>query len=282
MELIKQLSGHSGCRLTLYQEQDRIFLRKDAGTVSYNKRLKRQYLKQRFFSMSGIKTPSIFKRGYNEAGVFFFDMEYINGIALAEYMKSIKIKEIVDLVNLLFRSLSINQGIYFPKANIIFTQKINALSEKLDMHTPVVCEAVKLLKNFDFSHIPHSKCLGDLTLENILISPNGVYVIDLLDSFYDSWLIDIAKLLQDLEIGWSYRGQARDFALNLRLSTAREALFDNLKALPGANYIPAIYHILLLNLLRIYPYATSTATVSFLNQATSSTISRIKQLEKNI
>lgn len=93
MELIKQLSGHSGCRLTLYQEQDRIFLRKDAGTVSYNKRLKRQYLKQRFFSMSGIKTPSIFKRGYNEAGVFFFDMEYINGIALAEYMKSIKIKE---------------------------------------------------------------------------------------------------------------------------------------------------------------------------------------------
>lgn len=109
IELIKSLSGHSGCNLNLYKdiEKDRIFLRKDAGLISYNKRLKKQFIKKKEFNMKRVKTPKIFNYGINDKGIFYFDMEYINGITLSEYMKQIKIKEIVDLITLLFDSLPI-------------------------------------------------------------------------------------------------------------------------------------------------------------------------------
>ena len=40
MEHIKDLSGHSGCVLGLYKENDNNFLRTSSGDKDYNKRLK--------------------------------------------------------------------------------------------------------------------------------------------------------------------------------------------------------------------------------------------------
>lgn len=108
-EFIKNLVGHSGCNLFLYKDQDRIFLRKDAGSVDYNNRLKKQFIKQKKFNLKNINTPKIYEYGLDEKGVFYFDMEYINGITLSEYMRKIKVKEIVNLINLLFDALPINR-----------------------------------------------------------------------------------------------------------------------------------------------------------------------------
>ena len=87
LELIKTLSGHSGCNLNLYKDCGKIFLRKDAGNLNYNRCLKKQFIKQRLFDLAHVKTPQIFNYGINEEDLFYFDMEYINGIVLAEYMK---------------------------------------------------------------------------------------------------------------------------------------------------------------------------------------------------
>ena len=109
-EFIKSLSGHSGCRLYLYKDSDRIFIRKDAGHKDYNNRLKKQFVKQKKFNLKDINTPKIYTYGLNEKGVFYFDMEYINGITLSEYMRTIKVKEIVTLINLLFENLPISKN----------------------------------------------------------------------------------------------------------------------------------------------------------------------------
>lgn len=271
IELIKSLSGHSGCNLNLYKdiEKDRIFLRKDAGLISYNKRLKKQFIKQKEFNMKRVKTPKIFDYGINDKGIFYFDMEYINGITLSEYMKQIKIKEIVDLITLLFDSLPINQASFSLNAKDIFQNKISDLANKLDISNKKIKNSLEILKNYDFSEVPTSLCCGDLTLENIIINARGeVYLIDLLDSFYNSWMIDIAKLLQDLELGWSYRNLDRDFGLNLRLATAKQALIDNILSLNnGKEKLTTIYHILLLNVLRIYPYIQDELTLNFLDNS---------------
>lgn len=279
--LIRKLTGHSGCNLNLYKNEECIFLRKDAGSVSYNKRLKKQYAKQKNFSLKGVFTPQVLSHGFTENGLFYFDMEYINGVSLAEYMKEIRIKEIVELVSLLFKSLSVKTAKQSNTAHQVFTAKIYNLQETLNTQSQTVSNAFSILNHFDFSQIPLSECCGDLTLENIIISSKGIYVIDLLDSFYNSWMIDIAKLFQDIDLGWSYRYTNKDFGLNLRLATAKQAILDNILALKnGKKQLREIYHILLLNILRIYPYAQDKTTFDFLENACNNVMQTILDLEK--
>jgi len=71
-------------------------------------------------------------------------------------------------------------------------------------------------------------------LENVLITPDkNIYLIDFLDSFFDSRMIDAAKILQDLETLRSYRHQKIDTTLSLRLSIAKQALIENIIELPN-------------------------------------------------
>ncbi|MBE6447948.1 MAG: hypothetical protein E7018_01440 [Alphaproteobacteria bacterium] len=280
IEFIKSLSGHSGCQLNLYKEKDVFFLRKDAGNVSYNNRLKKQCAKQKWFKLDAVKTPKVLRYGYDNNNLFYFDMEFINGICMSEYMNQIKIKEIVDLMGLLFKSLPIKHSIITDKSETIFKDKILSLHKTCDTNNQLILKSLNKLKDFNFKNVPLSACCGDLTLENIILSSSGIYVIDLLDSFYNSWMIDVAKLLQDIDLGWSYRHRERSYNLNLRLATAKQALLDNLYAMEnGKKNVIIIYHILLLNVLRIYPYAKDQTTILFLNNALESVLNSINEME---
>lgn len=280
MEHIKDLSGHSGCGLSLYKQDGNIFVRKFSGSKDYNQRLKSQCLKQCRFRLEKIKTPQVYKYGIDENGLFYFDMEFVNGTTCSSYMNSIKIKDIVHLVDLLFEELPINNSYSCDIADQIFKEKIRSLRDKWYTYNSIVKSAFDKLDKFSFKDVPLSTCCGDLTLENIIISSSGIYVIDLLDSFYNSWMIDVAKLLQDIDLGWSYRHQKRDFNLNLRLATAKQAIFDNILSMPdGKKILINIYYILLLNVLRIYPYTKDDETFKFLDNATEQVINTINSME---
>lgn len=281
IKILKNLSGHSGCNIYLCQSDNVLFVRKDAGSVNYNIRLKKQYIKQKYFALNEAKTPQVLGYGKKD-GIFYFDMEFVNGITLSEYMYQIKIKEIVDFIAVLFNALKITESKINPIANRIFQTKINLLNAKVDISKSCVIEAFRKLRNFDFSSVPCSPCCGDLTLENIILAPMGnLYLIDLLDSFYNSWQLDVAKLLQDLDLGWSYRHRGRNYNLNLRLETAKQALFDNILSFPeGKVWLQQIYYILLLNVLRIYPYARDKETLDFLDSSTEYLLNRLKKMEE--
>ncbi len=269
IQFIKNLSGNSGCNLNLYQGYNgEFFVRKDAGRSSYNKRLKKQFLKQKLFNLNNVKTPYIINYG-EENNIFFFDMEFVNGITLSEYMEQIQVKEIVSLMELLFRSLPIATSKFSVNAQNVFQHKIASLKNSCKNANQVISKAITILENYDFSEVPQSYCCGDLTLENIILSNKGIYIIDLLDSFYNSWMIDVAKLLQDIDLGWSYRYKERSYNLNLRLEIAKQILIENLLNQPnGKNNLRTIYHILLLNILRIYPYIKDNTTADFINKST--------------
>lgn len=122
-----------------------------------------------------------------------------------------------------------------------------------------------------------SPCHGDLTLENIIVSSTKkLYLIDFLDSFYDSWMIDLAKLLQDLELGWSFRNYEENMTRNLRLLVAKETLFEEINKMDNSEVIiETLYHLLLLNVLRIYPYAKDKKTLSFLDKSLNTIMKKI-------
>ena len=63
----------------------------------------------------------------------------------------------------------------------------------------------KYVFNFNLNCImPVGICHGDMTLSNMIFNDNEVYLIDFLDSFIETPLMDIVKLRQDTKYNWSY------------------------------------------------------------------------------
>ena len=267
---IKSLNGHSGCKINLIKntESEEIYVRKISSSANYNIRLKKQFIKQQNFEPSNIvRSPLIYNWGFNN-GLFYFDMEYIQCKTLAEYVSSITIVEIVDYIHYLFKHLYLSKNYNNCNANKIFKQKILSLEIQLKQYENLK-EAFCVLKNFDWSYVEKSPCHGDLTLENILITKDKkIFLIDFLDSFFNSWMIDIAKLLQDLELKWSFRKNQLSANAELKLLIGKETLKEEiLKINNGNRILDTIYHILLLNVIRIYPYTKDTETFKFLNNS---------------
>lgn len=272
-----KLIGHSGCELELINTDGRIFVSKISSSIEYNSRLKKQCKKQKkFISQYNVSVPKIYQCGYKN-DLFYFNMEYINGKSLAEYTENISISEISNLIQCLFNSLYFKNIKHDNKANKIFLKKISHLKTNL-CNTPLLQEAFLILENFNWSNVYKSPCHGDLTLENIIVTnEKKLFLIDFLDSFYNSWQIDIAKLLQDLELKWSFRNIVISSNRALRIDVAKDALINEiLKLHNGKECLFTIYHILLLNVIRIYPYTKDMNTLLYLDNAIENIINKIK------
>ncbi len=280
------LGGHSGCQIHLIEDDDgNVFVRKVSKDNAYNKRLEIQCEKQTTFKSRFIKAPIVYRQGYTEEGLFYFDMEYIQGMTLAEYIKTMEIGKVKGLVESLVLSLVPEQKELVTeeekqKAIDIFSNKISELKKCLvNKNEPVITQALHLLENHDWSIMKPSLCHGDMTLENIIIRNDCLYYIDFLDSFYDSWFLDVGTLLQDVQVMWSYRFQ-NEVSMNtvLRLIVFRDLLLDEINKIEPS-YVIEIYYALLQKLIRIFPYTTDEQTDQFLLQKTEMVLEKIFQLE---
>lgn len=279
------LGGHSGCHIFLIEDDNgSVYVRKISKNESYNNRLKLQSEKQASFLGGIIKAPKVYNQGYTEDGLYFFDMEYIQGITLSEYIKTVEIGKIKGLVETLVRNLvptkqdtiSNEQKMVISK---IFFEKISDLHKKLSGKNEIINQALRVLESHDWSKLLPSQCHGDMTLENIIIKNDSLYFIDFLDSFYDSWFLDIGTLLQDVQVMWSYRFQ-KTISMNtvLRLLVFRDLLLDEIRKI-DSSYEVEIYYSLLQKLMRIYPYTKDKVTYEFLNEKTRDVLNKIKELE---
>ena len=284
LKLIKNLSGHSGCKIYLFSdEKGKIFIRKESASVKYNLRLKKQFIKQKKYNLKIAKTPKIFGCG-TENNHFFFDMEYVPCMTFSEYINTIKITDLVDYIRMLFLNLPIDKSNKNALTNKIFKQKITKLSDNIKHKNIILNQAFELLNNNDWGNVLQSSSHGDLTLENILISSNNeIYLIDFLDTFFSSWMIDIAKIFQDIETKWAFRNMPYDINRDIRLLIAKEILSEMIISLPnGKNYLLQIYKILILNLLRIIPYTHDKTTKNFIYKAIKNTLKTVKEMEDKL
>ena len=90
-------------------------------------------------------------------------------------------------------------------------KKLSSLRTRLEpQNNSTIHEALDLLERHDWSNMTVSPCHGDLTLENIIVKDERLYLIDFLDSFFDSWFMDAGTLLQDVQVMWYWITFHRD------------------------------------------------------------------------
>jgi 5-methylthioribose kinase len=188
-------------------------------------------------------------------------MEYVSGFTLAEYLKQAKAANIKAIAERFLRLMPA-VDVFDTTAAAAYAAKRTELERKLGSQAhPAVKEALVRLERHPWEFSAHSYCHGDLTLENVIYKDGELYLIDFLDSFYDSWTQDFGKLIFDLESEWSYRHGPVDANARTRASIFKEALLEELYAKPyGKELAYEVYHVALMHALRILPYTNDTAT----------------------
>ncbi|WP_337663482.1 phosphotransferase, partial [[Ruminococcus] lactaris] len=278
---ITDLGGHSGCKILLCEKNNNeIFVRKISSDKNYNKRLAVQAKKQATYSNPNIKVPKVLQTGYTDDGLFYFDMEYVQGITMAEYIKTIEIGKVRSICESIVNNIVSRDSENTDVDESIFTTKIASLKEKLQpQNNPVINDAIELLNKHSWKRFRKTQCHGDLTLENIIVKDNQLYLIDFLDSFYDCWIMDISTIMQDVQTMWSYRhDEEAEINTKLRLLVFRDILMDTVKRVSPEDYLE-VYYALLLKLIRIFPYTKDKETYDFLNDKTTSIINIIREME---
>jgi hypothetical protein len=212
-----KISGRSGCRLELINVYPAI-IRKYSKSYEYNRRLKSQVIKQsQFFDSyfnvnTFFKVPSIiqFYEGIGKDELSFFDMEYVSASKFSDFFLDLTIDQIDTITDHLFNYLyqlkskcvlrKIDRKIFLHKLSEVMTQ----LQHNGQNYNPQVYEILKgLMNEIPNKALPVGTCHGDFTFSNMLFKSDSIFIFDFLDSFVESYLIDIVKLRQDTLIQWS-------------------------------------------------------------------------------
>lgn len=115
--------------------------------------------------------------------------------------------------------------------------------------------------------IPIGHCHGDLTFSNILFNGNNYFLIDFLDSFIESPIIDMVKLRQDSYYRWSALMYKEKFDVcRFQIVTNKIDKLLNEYFSQYSWYNQYYYYFQLMNLLRILQYAKEEKVILFLKQ----------------
>lgn len=230
-QLIKELQGFSGSRVTLLQGPKGLFVRKQ-GNVDRNL--------ERYTCLRNIvAVPAIYNSSSDS-----FDMEFIQGLDVKQFLKyndsKLLANFIIDTIGT-FRQTSVTKDYtetYKQKLNWLDTQDFLFTKDEIIAKLP--------------KYLPQSIYHGDFTLDNFIFGNNKqFYLIDPLTSEYDSYIFDLAKLRQDLESKWFVRNDL--YYLDAELSKLQETIFKELD-------IEVDNYLLILMLLRVYPYCKNGST----------------------
>ena len=254
--------GLSGCKLEVLSSST---IRKYSSNENYNQRLTIQIDKQNLFSkyiFTNIDTPKIIQK--YEDKLIYFDMEYIMGCNYYEYFSvtsSTDIQKIFNFLDEYFQFLIYNSHRY--KEEVVKDKITNKLlSFKNEQYTPLIQFVLNYLNNINLD-IKKSFCHGDLTISNILFHHKKVYLIDFLDSYLDTFLLDLVKLKQDLHYHWILEINNQK---NLRIVQCFNIVWKYIET-KYAKYLntDAFYILELINFLRIEPYLTNNNQRIILN-----------------
>jgi len=268
---VKELKGYSGCKIYIMQTNGKPVVRKISSNPQYNIRLEKQCRKQSDYARA--HASKIIQYGIKD-GLFFFDMEYVKGCSFAEHILKLPISELSSLVNGLFELIDTREQASTEAIDIV-KQKIDSLRYLQDSYVSLK-PAFAHLDACDWSGLGQGECHGDLTFENIMVSESGdLKLIDFLDSFLNSATIDAAKILQELLLRWSYRNQMLSLDDEIKLSYARDVFINRLSQENPLMLVNSL-DMLLLNVLRIYPYLKDKKTETFLDKAVSKLLNKGK------
>jgi len=273
------LRGHSGAVITLCQDGNHSFVRKMAGRLDINDRLRGQFEKQRRFAEEGVRTAQILDCGFI-GGHFYFDMRYIPGISVAADASSGSLAAIGNLARFMqswLDRMAVTVDGHIDENFIV--NKLVSIEDRcksnylLDGRYIVIENIISYLKNMCWPIMPKSNHHGDLTLENIIIGADGnFYLIDFDVPDIPSLWMDIGKIYQDLLGHWCIRALAINCPGDVAHITAVQALhrlrveIDGVVGRVFPNLLLSMPKLVVLNLMRTLPYTNDPAVVDFVLQ----------------
>ncbi len=279
------IKGHSGCDIQVAREGKEIVVVKSTCDLKYAPRLINQARKQQKageFEYQHIRVPVIFDVNQNDKGAFI-KMEYVYSKNFVEYFEHAGFEQIKYLIRALeyFLEKEISASETSIVQSSILTEKFadvkkKTLSNKALEGDQEVVDLIeyseRLFDKIRDMEMPVGRCHGDLTFSNILFNGNNYYLIDFLDSFIESPMLDIVKLRQDTAYRWSQLMYTKAFD-DIRLRIVFEKIdkeIDEYFRTKYDWYLKYYKPLQLMNFLRIIQYAHDPKVIKFLKQVISS------------
>lgn len=274
-----QVKGHSGCQIEVVREDNELFVYKSTKDLHYLDRLQLQAKKQQEaeqLELQHIRIPKIinvFKDNYSVT----IKMEYVyskNFIGYFEYAGfeqiSYFIKALCLFLNYEIKNsplLIVNGDIVKRKFDDVYQKTINNEALKNDEEIiNLMNQSAIHFANVKDMLLPVGKCHGDLTFSNILFNGNNYYLIDFLDSFIESPLLDIVKIRQDSAYLWSrlmFEGNYDEIRLKIVADKIDKEIVHYASQYEWFHYYPLFQ---LMNFLRVLQYAHEEKVIVYLKR----------------
>ena len=275
------VKGHSGCNVDIRREGNELFIYKSTFDTQYFSRLCLQAKKQKIAGKQEyqhMRIPEIYEVSQNDKCVLI-KMEYVYSKNFIEYFESAGFEQITYFIKALklFLEREITASPLTEISSNIFVEKFNDVKHRIIISPYLkdsdICTMMKRCTEVFQRIIGHEKmclpmgiCHGDLTFSNILFNGNNYYLIDFLDSFIESPLLDIVKIRQDSAYLWSQMMYIHDFD-DIRLKLICEKIDKSINDhfLCYKWYQRYYKSFQLMNFLRILQYAKEPQVIYYLN-----------------
>lgn len=277
------MEGRSGCKLDVVKEGSHVIIKKYSSSIEYNKRLMKQANKQQNFynnlpDNQIFSTARVIELHSSENALSWFSMPYLFSEKYSNYLEQASTVDLKKLLNNLIDYFNFNIKSSTPqKIDVsIIASKIEELKLKVTDNINATekeyfFNILEYLKtNIPDMPLPVGTCHGDFTFSNILFGDNKIYLLDFLDSFIESPLIDIVKIRQDTCFKWSvmlekempsHKKNKLVQTFNFLDREIASFCSNNLGLSIWYNYLQ------IFNLLRIIPYLNNTAEIFFIEKS---------------
>lgn len=272
-----EVKGHSGCQIDVVREDGKLFIYKSTFDKGYLDRLCLQGKKQQAAAEIGlqhIRVPQIFDIHRDDASVSI-KMEYVYSKSFVGYFEYAGFEQISYFIEALCLFLEyevtnstmqmVSSDILREKFADVKKKTINNAALKGDEDVLDILERSSV--HFDAAKdmmLPVGKCHGDLTFSNILFNGNNYYLIDFLDSFVESPLLDIVKIRQDSAYLWSQLMYSGDCD-SIRLKIVADKIDQEIIRFASQYEWFSHYKLFqLMNFLRILQYAKEPKVIDYL------------------
>jgi hypothetical protein len=279
-----KMEGRSGCKLEVQNRQGVFFVKKISRERSYNERLLKQAAKQNDFFRRNpslvFKAPQVLSQSQSQEPLTWFEMPYLHGQKYSEFFERNSVQEIRLLASryIDYFQQSLNASSIENVDGEVIHEKIRTLRHQLEFRAGVdqdlLIRTIDYLNHIPSRTIPMRACHGDFTFSNMLFCEDGIYLVDFLDSFIESPLIDLVKFRQDSFFYWSLlienfpesRVGKIIQIFNFLDSQVFGALKKNESVQTWYTYLQVF------NLLRILPYVSHKEEIEFVQRSIQSII----------
>lgn len=273
------VKGHSGCQIDVKREKDSLFVYKSTRDLHYFDRLQIQAKKQQDaeqLELQHIRVPKIFDV-YKDNYSVTIKMEYVYSKNFIGYFEHAGFEQISYFIKALCLFLdyeiknspilTINGDVVKRKFDDVYQKTINNKSLNNDREIlELMNKSAIHFVNIKDMLLPVGKCHGDLTFSNILFNGNNYYLIDFLDSFIESPLLDIVKIRQDSAFLWSklmFEGNYDEIRLIIVADKIDQEIVHFASQYEWFRYYPLFQ---LMNFLRILQYAHEEKVILYLKR----------------